>query len=59
MVQVAEGVWTTRAARELAARHSVVLPITDAVHACLFDHKPPLDAVTDLMLRPPRSETMT
>jgi glycerol-3-phosphate dehydrogenase (NAD(P)+) len=59
MVQVAEGVWTTRAARDLARRAAVDLPITDAVYACLFDHKPPLDALTDLMLRPPRPETRT
>ncbi len=59
MVQVAEGVETTKSARALARRHAVEMPITEAVHAVLFEDKPPLVAVTDLMLRPPRPETAT
>jgi len=59
MEQVAEGVWTTCAARRLAEQHAVDMPITEAVHAVLYDGRPPLDAVTDLMLRPPRAETPT
>lgn len=59
MEQVAEGVWTTRAARELARRHGIDMPITEAVHAVLFGGHAPLDAVTDLMLRPPRAEGST
>jgi len=59
MVQVAEGVWTTRSARELAHRHGVEMPITAVVHAVLFEGKRPAAAVTDLMSRPPRAEGLT
>lgn len=53
---VIEGIPTTRAVLALAARHGVEMPITQAVHAVLFDHKPPLEAVTELMCRPPKAE---
>jgi glycerol-3-phosphate dehydrogenase (NAD(P)+) len=53
---VIEGIPTTRAVLALAARHGVEMPITQAVHAVLFDHKPPLEAVTELMCRPPKVE---
>ena len=59
MVQVAEGVWTTRSARELAHRHRVEMPITEVVYAVLFEDKPPAEAVIDLMSRPPRPESLT
>jgi len=32
------------------------MPITAAVHAVLFEQKPPLDAITELMSRPPKAE---
>ena len=51
MVMVAEGVWTARAAQELARRYDVSAPITDAVCSVLFEHKNPQSAVSDLMLR--------
>ncbi len=53
---VAEGVFTTRSVHALAAQRGVDMPITDEVHRILFEDKPPLDALTDLMLRPPREE---
>ncbi len=53
---VVEGIPTTRAVLALAARHSVEMPITAAVHAVLFEQKPPLDAITELMSRPPKAE---
>jgi glycerol-3-phosphate dehydrogenase (NAD(P)+) len=53
---VIEGIPTTRAVLALAARHGVEMPITQAVHAVLFDRKPPLEAVTELMCRPPKAE---
>ena len=59
MDQVAEGVWTTRAALELARRSGVEMPITEAVHAVLFEGKPLERAVHELMARPPRPETVT
>ena len=56
MDQVAEGVSTTRAVYELAERNGVDMPITAEVYRVLFEDKPPLDAVTDLMLRELKAE---
>ena len=56
MRDVAEGVPTTRSVDALAAERGIDMPITREVHAILFEQKPPLDALTDLMLRPPRRE---
>jgi glycerol-3-phosphate dehydrogenase (NAD(P)+) len=56
MVMVAEGVTTCRSARELARRHSVEMPITEAVYAVLFERLPPREAVTSLMTRPLKEE---
>jgi glycerol-3-phosphate dehydrogenase (NAD(P)+) len=56
MGQVAEGVETTRAARRLAASVGVEMPITEAVHATLFEGVPPRDAVRSLMTRTWRDE---
>jgi len=56
MVQVAEGVPTTRAARKLAGIHGVDMPITEQVYNVLFEEKDPRAAVDDLMLRDPKPE---
>ncbi len=56
MVMVAEGVRTTRAAVELGRRHRVELPIIEMVHRVLFEGHDPREAVTTLMMRPPRAE---
>jgi len=56
MEQVAEGVRTTRSAVALARRHDVEMPITDEVHAVLFEGKRPQQAIRDLMTRPWRAE---
>ncbi|MGH9520155.1 MAG: NAD(P)H-dependent glycerol-3-phosphate dehydrogenase [Terriglobales bacterium] len=48
---VAEGVQTTAAAHELAQRLRVDMPITAQMRQVLFDGKPPLEAVQELMLR--------
>lgn len=53
---VIEGIPTTRAVLELARQAEVEMPITQAVHDILFDAKPPLVAITELMQRPPKSE---
>lgn len=53
---VIEGIPTTRAVLALAGRHSVEMPITAAVYAVLFEDKPPLEAITELMSRPPKAE---
>jgi glycerol-3-phosphate dehydrogenase (NAD(P)+) len=51
MTMVAEGVRTTRSARDLAHRESVLMPITEAVYDILFTGKDPRAAVTELMTR--------
>jgi glycerol-3-phosphate dehydrogenase (NAD(P)+) len=56
MTMVAEGVNTARAARVLAHRHQVELPIADQVYAVLFEGKNPLDAMQDLLARLARDE---
>lgn len=56
MKMVAEGVRTTKAARRLADRYGVEMPIVDEVHHILFDGKSPERATADLMLREPKPE---
>jgi len=56
MQMVAEGVRTTQSAKELAERDGVDMPITQEVYAMLYEDKPPLKAVVDLMARPLRAE---
>ncbi|HXE54986.1 MAG TPA: NAD(P)H-dependent glycerol-3-phosphate dehydrogenase, partial [Tepidisphaeraceae bacterium] len=56
MDSVAEGVPTTRSVRELARRHRVEMPITEAVHGVLFENKDVLEAISDLMTRDPKPE---
>ena len=53
---VIEGIPTTKAVLRLAERHDVEMPITHAVYEVLFEDKPPLVAVTELMNRPPKAE---
>jgi glycerol-3-phosphate dehydrogenase (NAD(P)+) len=53
---VAEGVATTRAARQLAADLGVELPITEQLYQVLFAGKPVAAAIHDLMTREPRPE---
>lgn len=54
--QVAEGVPTTRAARDLAMRLGVEMPITQQVYDVLFNGKSPQTALTEIMSREPREE---
>jgi glycerol-3-phosphate dehydrogenase (NAD(P)+) len=56
MDSVAEGVPTTRAVMQLARRYRVEMPITEAVHAVLFEGKDAIHALTDLMARDPKPE---
>lgn len=56
MKMVAEGVRTTKAARELARAQAVEMPIVEEIHAILFDGKPPEEATAGLMLREPKPE---
>lgn len=56
MKMVAEGVETARAARDLADRESIDMPIVTEVHAVLFQDRPAAEAVRNLMLREPKAE---
>jgi glycerol-3-phosphate dehydrogenase (NAD(P)+) len=53
---VVEGVATTRSVLALAKRHNVEMPITQAVHAVLFEGKSPAQAIAGLMMRAPKGE---
>jgi glycerol-3-phosphate dehydrogenase (NAD(P)+) len=53
---VAEGVPTTRSVVRLARRLGVEMPITEAVHAVLFEGRDPRAALADLMSRDPKPE---
>jgi glycerol-3-phosphate dehydrogenase (NAD(P)+) len=54
---VAEGVFTTHAAVELARTRGVEMPITAQMDAILHQGKSPRDAIRDLMTRTAKSET--
>jgi glycerol-3-phosphate dehydrogenase (NAD(P)+) len=54
---VAEGIYTTTAAYELAARLGVEVPITAAVRAVLFEGSSPAEVARLLMTRQSRMET--
>lgn len=56
MGQVAEGVDTTRSAKELADKSSVETPITNEVYKILYQDKDPIKATTDLMTRDMKTE---
>lgn len=56
MVNVAEGVPTTRSVRDMARARGIEMPITDELYRILFEGKPPRAAVTDLMVRAPKVE---
>lgn len=53
---VAEGVTTTRAALQLAARYHVDMPITSQLSMVLFEGLDPRKAVPELMMRDPKDE---
>ncbi len=56
MRMVAEGVKTTKAAVELAARHSVEMPITEQMHRMLYFGISPQEAIQTLMERSLKGE---
>lgn len=56
MNEVAEGVRTTRALKLLSGRRGVEMPITDEVHAVLYEGKAAREAVERLMSRPLKDE---
>ncbi len=54
--QVAEGVTTVTTARDLAGRHGIEMPLTDQLHAILWEGKKPREAIVDLMQREVKHE---
>jgi len=56
MDAVAEGVRTTRAARELATAHGVEMPIVEAVYSVLYESVDPMEGLARLMAREPKPE---
>jgi glycerol-3-phosphate dehydrogenase (NAD(P)+) len=54
---VAEGVFTTAAARKLAKVHGVEMPITEQLYGVLYEGKPALEALAELMQRESKHET--
>lgn len=56
MNEVAEGIKTTLAVKQLADRAGLEMPITDQVKAVLYDGKPVNHAVNELMSRPLKKE---
>jgi glycerol-3-phosphate dehydrogenase (NAD(P)+) len=56
MKMVAEGVKTTRTARELARARDVEMPITEEMYNVMFEGKDPREAVNDLMTREAKAE---
>jgi len=56
MTQVAEGVKTTRVAKQLAGKLGVSAPIADAMYAIMHAGVPVRDAIHALLTRPTRSE---
>lgn len=57
MNEVAEGVKTALAVKRLADRIGVEMPITNEVHAVLYEGKPVRAAANELMTRPLRNES--
>lgn len=53
---VVEGVATTRSVVELARKYRVEMPITQAVHAVLFEGVDPIEAIGHLMSREQKAE---
>ena len=53
---VVEGVYSAKAALELAGKYEVEMPIVEAVNEILFKGKAPGDAINDLMLRDKKIE---
>lgn len=59
MNEVAEGIKTTLAVKQLADRASLEMPITNEVKAVLYDGKSARDAVAELMSRPLKEERLS
>lgn len=56
MQQVAEGIKTTRSVYDLAHRVGVEMPISEAIYRVLYQDRPVLQVMSDLLGRPPKHE---
>ena len=56
MKQVAEGVKTAKSAKDLSVKMGVELPICEQIYRIAWEGKSPRAAVTELMVRAPKSE---
>jgi glycerol-3-phosphate dehydrogenase (NAD(P)+) len=56
MIMVAEGIYTTKAARKLARKYGVEMPITEEIYQALFKGKDPRLAVEEFFGRAPKRE---
>lgn len=56
--QVAEGVPTTHVLHELALQNGVEMPLCSALRAVLFDGRSAAEVIRELMLRPPKEESL-
>jgi len=57
MIMIAEGIPTTQAAFHRARELGIDMPITEQIHAVLFEGKDPRQAVADLMSRQFKAES--
>jgi glycerol-3-phosphate dehydrogenase (NAD(P)+) len=55
--EIAEGVKTARAARDLAERHQIEMPITTEMYRVLYEGESPRSAIQRLMTRSLKAET--
>ena len=58
MKQVAEGVKTAKSAKDLSVKMGVELPICEQIYRIVWEGKSPRAAVTELMVRSPKSELL-
>ena len=56
ITSVGEGVYSAKAAMQLAHKYDVELPIIEQVNEILFNNKPAAEAVRDLMIRDKKIE---
>ncbi len=56
MYDVAEGVPTAKAARDLAKKFKIEMPITEEVYQVLYENKDPFNAISSLMTRDLKNE---
>ncbi|HET7436537.1 MAG TPA: NAD(P)H-dependent glycerol-3-phosphate dehydrogenase [Thermoanaerobaculia bacterium] len=54
---VAEGIKTSKSARQLAERHQIDMPITSAMYGVLYEDQTPRESIQKLMTRSLKAET--